>query len=164
MRFKFPFIVHLSALFDFRIPQVGAHIALSTPLACLSLPAFAFRLGVAGGAVGFGNGHPNAANFTSLANYKMHATFSELDISLASTQFLVGKFFPYKFGTYVIPAAGFVLDANGSGPGVGASFGWTPFCFGVCASIELQNILGVGPHRTLVSGCAARVGIEYTNK
>lgn len=130
--------------------------------ALLSAQASAFRMGIAGGSVGLSNGHPNAADFRSINNYKAHANFSNIDVSLATTQALVGRVFEFKSGAYVIPAVGLVLDGNGSGPGVGATFGWTAFCLGLCLSFEVQNLLGIGPDRHAVSGSAARIGIDYS--
>lgn len=139
-------------------------VVLTIMSVLLLLPgrALGFRIGVSAGAIGIGNGHPNAADFRSPTNYKLHATFSDVDISLAATQALVGKVFEFKSGAYVIPAAGLVVNANGSGPGLGATFGWTAFCWGLCAYIELQNLIGAGPRRHLVSGSAARFGIDYS--
>jgi hypothetical protein len=128
----------------------------------VSSQAWAFRAGVAGGSVGFGNGHPNAADFRSISNYKLHATFSDVDVSLAATQVLVGKVYTFKSNAYIIPAVGLVLDGNGSGPGVGATFGWTAFCITLCVYFEFQNLLGAGPDRHIVGGSAARIGIDYS--
>lgn len=126
--------------------------------------AHAFRAGLAGGSVGLSNGHPNAADFRSPNGYKLHATISNVDVSLAATQALVGKVYEFKSGAYVIPAVGLVLDGNGSGPGIGVSFGWTAFCLGLCLYFEFQNLLGAGPDRHIVSGSAARVGLDYSSK
>ena len=136
-----------------------------TILLVIFLPAraSAYRLGVSGGSVGLSNGHPNAADFSSINNYKAHLTIADVDISVATTQALVGRMFEFKSGAFVIPAAGLVLDGNGSGPGLSATFGWTAFCWGICLYVELQNMIGAGPNRHLVSGSAARVGIDYSS-
>jgi hypothetical protein len=138
-------------------------VSLAALLFMISAPAWAFRAGIAGGSVGLSNGHPNAADFRSISSYKMHLSFSDVDISLAPTQALVGKVFDFKSGGYVIPAAGLILDGNGSGPGISATFGWTAFCLGLCLYFEFQNLLGAGPNRHLVSGSAARVGLDYSS-
>ncbi|MFZ9521784.1 MAG: hypothetical protein ACO3A4_15040 [Silvanigrellaceae bacterium] len=139
----------------FLVPMIVAGISSSQ--------AYAFRAGVAGGSVAFGNGHSNAADFRSINNYKLHATFSDVDVSLAATQVLVGRVFTFKSNAYITPAIGLVLDGNGSGPGVGATFGWTAFCITLCVYFEFQNLLGAGPDRHIVGGSAARIGIDYTN-
>jgi hypothetical protein len=131
--------------------------------ALFSAHAQAFRAGLSGGSVGLSNGHPNAADFRSVNNYKMHFSFSDVDISLATTQALVGRVFQFKPGAYIIPAAGLVLDSNGSGPGISATFGWTAFCWGLCLYFEFQNLLGAGPDRHLVSGSGARIGVDYSS-
>ncbi|NBW81761.1 hypothetical protein EBR21_08400 [bacterium] len=131
-------------------------------LGLASSQAWAFRAGIAGGSVGIGNGHPNAADFRSINNYKLHATFSDVDVSLAATQALVGKVYNFKLNAYIIPAVGLVLDGNGSGPGVGATFGWTAFCISLCVYFEFQNLMGAGPDRHIVGGSAARIGIDYS--
>ncbi|MEN9808531.1 MAG: hypothetical protein RLZZ488_98 [Pseudomonadota bacterium] len=125
--------------------------------------ASAYRFGVSGGSVGLSNGHPNAADFRSINNYKAHLTIADVDVSLATTQALVGRVFEFKSGAFVIPAAGLVLDGNGSGPGFSATFGWTAFCWGICLYVELQNMIGAGPNRHLVSGSAARIGLDYSS-
>jgi hypothetical protein len=126
-------------------------------------PAHAFRLGIAGGSAGYGNGHANAADFRSVSSYKVHATISTVDVSLAPSQALVGRYFAFKSGAFIIPAAGFILDSNGSGPGMGSTFGWTAFCFGLCLSLEFQSLVGIGPNRQLTTGHAARIGLDYSN-
>ena len=133
--------------------------------ATLSLPAEAFRTGLAGGSLGVGNGHSNAADFSSPASYRLHFTFiNKVDLSLAATHALLGRFYEFKSGAFVVPAAGFLVGGNGSGPGVSATFGYTFFCWGLCLYSEFQQQLGVGRGRTLVSGYAVRIGIDYTNE
>jgi hypothetical protein len=141
-----------------------AGLAILLLLLVTPTPAHAFRAGIAGGAVGLSNGHPNAVDFRSVNTYKAHLNFSDYDISLATTQLLFGRVLEFKSGAYVIPAAGLILDSNGSGPGIGATFGWTAFCLGVCVYVEFQNLLGAGPNRHLVSGSAARFGLDYSSK
>jgi hypothetical protein len=141
---------------------------LSTATFCIAVvssPAHAFRAGIAGGSLGLGNGHSNAADFASPASYRGHFTFkNQVDLSLAATHILLGRVYEFKSGAFVVPAAGFVVGGNGSGPGISTTFGFTFFCWGICLYSEFQQQLGVGPSRTLVSGYAARIGLDYTNE
>ncbi|MBM3381524.1 MAG: hypothetical protein FJY29_03690 [Betaproteobacteria bacterium] len=134
-------------------------------IAFVSLPAAAYRTGIAGGSLGLGNGHSNAADFASPISYRGHFTFkNKLDVSLAATHVLVGRVYDFKSAAFVVPAAGYLADGNGSGPGVSATFGFTFFCWALCLYSEFQQQLGATPSRALVSGYAVRVGIDYTNE
>ena len=148
------------------VPIIFLKIIASSTLALTFAPAqaFAFRLGVASGAIGVGTGQSNAADFASPVNLKGHAQFASLDLSFAATQLLLGKVFTFNSGAYVIPALGFIVDGNGSGPGVGTSFGFNFFCWGLCPYVEMQHLLGVGPRRHLASGYAVRLGIDYNSQ
>jgi hypothetical protein len=117
------------------------------------------------GAVGVGSGHSNAADPASPLSYKFHfTTRSDLDFGISVTHILLGRVFNYKSGTFVIPAAGYVVSENGAGPGVSATFGYTLFCWGLCFSAEFQQQLGMGPQRSLLSGYSTRFGLDYTNE
>lgn len=133
--------------------------------ALISLPAKAYRTGLAGGSLGLGNGHSNAADFASPISYRGHFTFkNKIDVSLAATHVLIGRVYGFNSGAFVVPAAGYIVGGNGSGPGVSTTFGFTFFCWALCLYSEFQQQLGAGPSRTLVSGYAVRVGIDYTNE
>ena len=140
-------------------------VTLCTISFLCSSRAMAFRAGLSGGSLGVGTGHSNAADFASPVAYKAHVTFrNKIDLSLAATHLLVGRVYEFNSGAFVLPAAGFILDGSGSGPGVSALFGFTFFCWGVCFYSEFQQQLGFGPNRKMVSGYSARIGLDYTNE
>jgi hypothetical protein len=135
-------------------------------MTCIATPtAWGFRTGVAGGSVGVGTGHSNAADFRGLLGYKLHYSFrNNLDLSLSPTHILIGRVYPFRSGAYVAPAMGFIADAHDSGFGISSAFGFDFLCWGVCVYSELQQQLGYGSRRKLISGYAFRIGIDYSNQ
>ena len=127
--------------------------------------AFAFRTGIAGGSVGVGTGHSNAADFAGLLGYKLHYSFrNNIDLSLSPAHMLLGKVYPYRSGAYVVPAVGFIADAHDSGFGISLAYGFDFLCWGLCVYTELQQQLGYGSRDKLVSGYAFRIGVDYSNQ
>lgn len=127
--------------------------------------AFAFRTGIAGGSVGVGTGHSNAADFSGVLGYKVHYSFrNNVDLSLSLTHILLGRVYQYRSGAYVVPAVGYIADAHDSGFGISTAFGFDFFCWGLCLYTEIQQQLGLGARRQLISGYAFRLGIDYSSQ
>jgi hypothetical protein len=115
--------------------------------------------------VGVGTGHSNAADFAGPLGYKIHYSFrNNVNLSFSLTHLLLGRVYPFRSGAYVVPSIGFIADAHDSGFGISSAFGFDFFCWGVCFYTELQQQLGYGSRRKLVSGYAFRFGIDYTNQ
>lgn len=148
---------------EFLMMNITSIAAILTLL--VSAQAEAYRAGVSAGSLGVGNGHSNSADFRSPTAYKGHITFkNNLDLSASAVNVLIGRFYEFKSGAFVVPAAGFVVGGNGSGPGISTTFGFTFFCWGLCLYTEFQQQLGIGPERTPLSGYSVRVGLDYTNE
>ncbi|MEY4065466.1 MAG: hypothetical protein RIR26_1674, partial [Pseudomonadota bacterium] len=142
-----------------------AHLALIIVLVLPASIAQAYRTGIAVGAVGVGSGHSNATDPTAPLSYKLHFTNrNDFDFGISITHLVLGRVFDFKSGAFIIPAAGYIVAENGSGPGVSATFGYTFFCLGLCLSAEFQHQLGIGPQRALLSGYSTRFGLDYTSE
>lgn len=127
--------------------------------------AHAFRIGAAGGSVGVATGHANAADFAGLLGYKVHYTWkNRADLSFSVTHLLLGKVYQFKSGAFFTPAVGYIADAHDAGLGISTAYGFDFFCWKICVYTELQQQLGWGARRQLISGYAFRLGIDYSNQ
>jgi hypothetical protein len=117
----------------------------------------AIRLGPP--AIGVGGTNPVSIPPSLLDAQFIYVTQRNLEFNVSVTGFYVGRREKINGGASVALGAGFVLDANGSGPGIYSAFTYDFWCGWVCASTEYLQGVGL-TNSGVVSPYSWRLGVS----